>query len=71
MDFHAASGWLDTQVARGTGFPDIDQAPSQITIGHGEVALLHQLLERRGYRHRPVRAVRPGQGDAAGQLHVR
>lgn len=36
MDFHAASGWLDTQVARGTGFPDIDQAPSQITIGNGK-----------------------------------
>jgi hypothetical protein len=34
MDFHAASGWLDAQVARGTGFPDIDQAPSQVTIGH-------------------------------------
>ena len=36
MDFHAASGWLDTQVERGTGFPDSDQAPSQITIGHGQ-----------------------------------
>jgi hypothetical protein len=36
MDFHAASGWLDTQVARGTGFTDIDQTPSQITIGHGK-----------------------------------
>jgi Protein of unknown function (DUF4232) len=36
MDFHAASGWLDTQVERGTGFPDIEQAPSQITIGNGK-----------------------------------
>ena len=36
MDFHAASGWLDAQVERGTGFPDIEQAPSQITIGNGK-----------------------------------
>ena len=36
MDFHGANGWLDAQVERDTGFPDIEQAPSQIMIGHGK-----------------------------------